>query len=116
MRILIVFLLISLSNVASATAFTLGTGGYWKKICSGMHDEFDSKSAIASCTMLLLGYQVGAFEQAKLLSKPATLCRSFNPNTLPQEFVDFVNSNSSFEEMDVLDVLLQFAKGGRCGV
>ncbi len=116
MRILFAFLLISFCNFASATAFTLGKGGYWKQICSGVHDELDSKSAIASCTMLLLGYQVGASEQAKLLSKPATLCRSLDPNSLPEEFVDFVNSDELFEKMDVLDVLLRFAKGGRCGV
>ena len=116
MKYLLVLILIFLNTSVSATAFSLGTGGYWRDICSGIHDELDEKSSIATCTMFLLGYQAGAIEQAKDSKVKPTLCRSFNPNTLPKEFVMFVNSNKKYKKMDVLDVLLRFTKGNKCGV
>ncbi|MCH1929930.1 hypothetical protein L9G16_07035 [Shewanella sp. A25] len=98
------------------TAFTLGDGATWKSICSGVHDDLDEKSAIASCTMFLLGYQAGAVEQARENNVPVLFCKSFNPNTLPNEFVAFVTSNIKFEKMDILSVLSEFTKGNECGI
>ncbi|MCL6415116.1 hypothetical protein MIB92_05595 [Aestuariirhabdus sp. Z084] len=116
MKHLAIFVFLLSSTSAQATAFTLGDGLTWRGICSGVHEGMDSQSAIASCTMLLLGYQAGAVEQSRLNDNPVSLCRSFNPNTLPKEFVAFVNSNKKFQEMDVLDVLLEFTKGNACGI
>lgn len=116
MKNLVIFVFITLSSSVNATAFTLGDGNSWREICSGIHDELDSQSAIASCTMLLLGYQAGAVEQSKLNGMPVSLCKSFNPNALPQEFVDFVNSSKNYQKMDVLGVLLEFTKGNECGI
>ncbi|MET1257583.1 hypothetical protein [Aliikangiella maris] len=101
---------------ASGTAFTLGTGGYWKEICSGKHDELDEKGALASCTMFILGFEAGAILQARESKTTPTLCRSLNPNKLPAEYVTFVNSNKKYEEMNVLDVLLEFTKDDKCDV
>jgi hypothetical protein len=115
-KYLIYCLLIISSVTTHGTAFTLGDGITWKNICMGVHDELDEKSAIASCTMLLLGYQAGAIEQSRISKTPVSLCKSFNPNTLPKEFVAFVNSNKKYEKMDVLGVLLEFTKGNACGI
>jgi hypothetical protein len=105
-----------MTSSVSATSFTLGTGGSWRDICSGKHDELNEIGSIASCTIFLLGYQAGAIEQARVSKVKPLLCRSFNPNTLPKEFIMFVNSNKKYEEMDVLGVLLEFTKGNECNV
>ncbi len=114
-KILYCFLII-MSVAAHGTAFTLGDGTTWKNICAGIHDELDEKSAIASCAMFLLGYQAGAVQQARASNVPVLYCKSFNPNTLPNDFVAFVNSNVKYEKMNVLAVLSEFAKGGSCGI
>jgi len=113
----IIFCLLLISNVtANGTGFTLGDGETWRDMCSGVHDELDKKSAIASCTIFLLGYQAGAVEQAKINKTSVSLCKSFNPDTLPQQFVIFVSSNKKYQKMDVLDVLIEFTKGNACGI
>jgi len=116
MKYLIFLFLLFTTLSVSGTAFNLGTGGYWKDVCSGKHDELNEKGAIASCTIFLLGYQVGAVEQAKQSKVTPLLCHSLNPNTLPTEYIAFVNSNKKYEEMDVLGVLLAFTNGNKCDV
>ena len=116
MKYLIFLFLLFPTLSVSGTAFSLGTGGSWKDICSGKHDELNEKGAVASCTIFLLGYQVGAVEQAKQSKVAPLLCHSLNPKTLPIEYITFVNSNKKYEEMDVLDVLLAFTIGNKCDV
>ncbi len=116
MKYVVLLLLSAISFNASSTVFSLGDGSTWKRICLGVHDELNQQGAIASCTILLLGYQVGAVEQAKTSGTPVSLCRSLNPNTLPTEFVEFINSDEKYAKMDVLDVLHMFTKGNECGI
>jgi hypothetical protein len=116
MKYLVFLFLLFLVQNASGTAFTLGSGGYWKDVCAGKHDELNEKGAIASCTIFLLGYQVGAVEQAKQSKVTPLLCHTLNPNTLPSKYIAFVNSDKKYEDMDVLDVLLAFTNGNKCNV
>ena len=113
--LMLLFLFFPTINV-NGTAFTLGTGGYWKDVCAGKHGELNQKAAVASCTIFLLGYQVGAVEQAKQSKVTPLLCHSLNPKTLPSKFIAFVNSNKKYEDMDILGVLLAFTIGNKCDV
>ncbi len=116
MRNLLLLFLVSISLNASGTGFSFGTGGYWRDICTGVHDELNQDGAIATCTMFLLGYQSGALEQARESRVKPLLCHSLDPNALPADFVVFVNSNIKYEKMNVLGVMLAFTKGNKCGV
>lgn len=116
MRNLLVLFLVLMSLNVNGTAFTLGTGGYWRDVCLGKHDELNEKGSIAACTMLLLGYQAGAVEQARENKVKPSLCRTLDPNALPKVFAEFVNSDKKYEEMNVLDVLLTFTRSNKCGV
>ncbi len=116
MRASTLFIFLLACSTVSGAGFSLGNGGLWKDICSGKSEEFSAEASIAICQMFLLGYQAGAVEQAKVSSVQPTLCRSLDPDTLPQEFVEFVASNKETEEMDILDVLLKFAEGQSCGL
>jgi hypothetical protein len=84
-------------------------------MCSGKSEEYSKEAPIAMCQTFLLGYQAGAVEQAKVSAVQPKLCRSLDIETLPQEFIDFVESNKETEEMDILDVLLKFTDGQGCG-
>ena len=112
----ILFCLLGISCFAAhSTAFTLNDGAYWRDVCSGIHDDLDEKSAVASCTMFILGYQAGAYQQAKVNNQPPLFCRAFNPNTLPKEFVTFIKSNAKYEKMNIFEVLAEFTKkDGSC--
>lgn len=116
MKYLIYCLIFITSITAHGSTFTLGDGITWKNICTGIHDDLDRKSAIASCTMFILGYQAGAIEPSKASKAPISFCRDFNPNTLPHEFVVFVSSDRKYEKMNVLTVMLEFTKRYRCGI
>ena len=109
--------LLMFSFTSNGTAFSFGDGNYWKNICSGIHDELDKKGAIASCTMFLMGYQVGAYEQSRVSGASLMLCRkNMNPNTMAKEFINFVNSDKKYVYMDVLDVLREFNGNNTCSI
>ncbi|WP_144391798.1 hypothetical protein [Pleionea sediminis] len=101
MRNLFVLFLVFTSFYSAATGFTYGTGGYWRDVCVGKHNELSEQGSIAACTTLLIGYQAGAAEQARQSKVKPSLCRTHDPNELPKAFVKFVNSDSRDEEMSV---------------